>query len=353
MEESKMKALQFPGSREVFIKEFPDPKPGKDEVVIRMKASGICGSDLNYLYRIPKEEKDKYVLGVWVSSTVIPGHEPCGIVEEVGENVTHLKKGDRVIVYHISGCGVCKSCREGYYMHCKNKKTYGFDINGSFADFMVAKEKDCVLLPDELSFEEGCYYACGAGTAFKACKRLNISGLDTVSIFGLGPVGLAAVMFAKKFGGKVIAVDPIDVRRDIAKNIGADYVINPLEEDVVREIKKITDGEGTSVSIECSSNPTARSQILDSTKIWGKVAYVGEGKTVTIDVSNQIIHKHLTIFGSWVYTIPELMDLLNFAAKEKLNLPALITHQFTLDEAEEALKLADSGKSGKIVFKWD
>lgn len=347
-----MKGLQFPGSREVKIKNFEDPKPGKNEVVVKMKAAGICGSDLNYLYRTPKEEKDKYVLGVWVSSTVIPGHEPCGIIEEVGENVSKFKKGDRVIVYHISGCGVCKYCRSGFHIHCKSKKTYGFDFNGAFADLLVANERDLVLLPDEISFEDGCYYACGAGTAYKAIKRLQLSGLDTISIFGLGPVGLAAVLLAKKVGAKVIAIDPVDIRRDLAAKVGADLIVDSAD-DVVGKIMAFTNGKGTSAGIECSSNPTARSQILDGSGLWGRVAYVGEGKNVTIDVSNQIIHKQLTVIGSWVYSIPDLIELLDFVVKEKIKLTDIITHKYTIDNAVEAMSTADSGKCGKVIFKWE
>jgi len=351
--DNKLKGLQFPGDREVIVKNFEDPEPSKNEVLIRMKAAGICGSDLNYLYRTPKEDKDKYVLGVWVSSTVIPGHEPCGIIEKVGENVTKYKKGDRVIVYHISGCGVCKYCKMGYHIHCQKKKTYGFDRDGAFADLMCANERDLVLLPNEISFEEGCYYACGAGTAYKAIKRMQISGLDIVSVFGLGPVGLAVAVLAKKVGAKVIGVDPVEDRRNLATNVGADLVIDSSSEDAVHEILKFTDGKGAAAGIECSSNPIARSQILDSSALWGRVAYLGEGKNVTIDVSNQVIHKQLTIIGSWTYTIPDLMDILEFAVREKINLDKIITHKSTLDNAREAMKIADSGKCGKVIFKWN
>ncbi|WP_449355175.1 zinc-dependent alcohol dehydrogenase family protein [Virgibacillus natechei] len=348
-----MKGIQFPGDKEVVVKDFEKPTPGKNEVLVNVKAAGICGSDLNYLYRTAKENKDKYLLGVWVSSTVIPGHEPCGIVEEVGDNVTKFKKGDRVLVYHISGCGTCKTCREGNPMLCETKETYGFDINGVFADSMIAKENDCFILPDNISFEVGSYLACGAGTAFKASRRLNISGYDTVSIFGLGPVGLAAVAFAKKFGAKVIAVDLEKKRLDLAKKVGADYVISGKEEDPVEKIKSLTNGEGTSKGIECSSNPIARRQVLNAAKDWATVAYVGEGGNVEIDVSNQIIHKQLTLIGSWVYSLSDLMELIEFVSKEEdLPLEDLITHRFTLDEAEEAMKIADSGKCGKVVFTW-
>lgn len=344
-----MKALQFPGSREVLIKEVDKPVPGKDEVVVKIEAAGICGSDLNYLYRTPKEEKDKFILGVWVSSKVIPGHEPCGIIDSAGENVTKFKQGDRVIVYHISGCGVCKQCKSGLHIHCADKKTYGFDINGAFADYMVANERDLVRLPSEISFEDGCYYACGAGTSYKVLKRLGVSGFDILTVFGLGPVGLAAVLLGKKAGARVIAIDPIEMRRNLAKKIGADMTID-AKGDVVDEVMGYSNGKGATAGIETSSSPTARSQILDAAALWGRVAYVGEGKNVTIDVSSQIIHKQLSVIGSWVYSIPDLMNLLEYVVKEKITLTDIITHKYKLTDAKEALSIADSGECGKVIF---
>jgi threonine dehydrogenase-like Zn-dependent dehydrogenase len=113
-----------------------------------------------------------------------------------------------------------------------------------------------------------------------------------------------------------------------------------------------TNGKGASVGIECSSNPKARSQILDGAKLFGRVAYIGEGKDVHIDVSNQIIHKQLTIIGSWVYSVSDLIELLDFVAKENIDISSLITNEFSLDQAGEAMKLADSGNCGKVMFTW-
>ena len=350
-----MRGLKFLGDKHVEVQTFDKPEPSDDELLISLKSTGICGSDLNYIYRTPKEKMDGYVHGVWVSSKVIPGHEPTGIVEETGKKVTNFKPGDNVIVHHVSGCGKCKQCKAGMHMHCESdeKKTYGFDIDGGFADYMVAKERDCVPLPNNLSFEEGSYLSCGAGTAFKAVKRLNITGFDTVSVFGLGPVGLAAGLLSKIAGATVIGVDPIKVRRDLAKEAGMDFLINPKESDPVKLIKDYTNNEGTSIGIECSSNPTARSQILDAAKVPGaKVAYVGEGGNVDINVSNQIIHKHLTLMGSWIYSIPELIEFTQYVARENINISQFITDRYNIEEAKKALAKADSGETGKVVFTW-
>ena len=350
---STMKGILFPGSKKVVVREFPRPRPGPGEVLIEMRASGLCGSDLEYLFNIPEEDRGKPYLGMIAPPDIIPGHEPSGVVIELGPGVRHLKVGDRVAVYHISGCGTCKYCRSGWQILCRNKTTYGFDRHGGDADYMVADEKDCVILPDNLSFAVGAYCACGAGTAFQVTRRLGISGLDDVVIFGVGPVGLAATLFASFQGARVIAVDVNDERLDLAREIGAKHVINPLKTDVITEIKRLTHGEGASVTIDCSGNPDARVNALECAKTWGRTAFVGEGHKTTIDPSPQLIHKELTLIGSWVYSIPTMMELFEYLDRFKLPLEKLITNRYSIEDAPRALADFSSGKTaGKAVFEW-
>jgi propanol-preferring alcohol dehydrogenase len=348
-----MKAVFFPGDREAIVKEVPDPKPDRGQALIRMKASGICGSDLGFLYRLSKEERAKPSLGVSLSPDVIPGHEACGIVEKLGPSILHLREGERVVVYHTRGCGCCKYCRSGFPIHCTLKKAYGFDINGGFADLVVADETDCVALPKELDFAEGAYCACAAGTAYKASKRVGVSGLDTIALFGLGPVGLAGVLIGKAMGARVIGVEISEYRSRLAIKAGADHVINPNVEDPVKSIMELTNGEGADVAIDYSANPIARSKALDCTKIWGRMAFVGEGGKVTIEPTMQIIHKQLSVYGSFVFSTAELQELLAMLVRRRLRLNSLVTHRFSIEDAPEALRLFDRGESGKVVFIWD
>jgi len=348
-----MRGILFPGSKQVVVQDFSIPKPGPGEVLIEMRASGLCGSDLEYLFNIPKEDRGKPYLGMVAPPDIIPGHEPCGVVVELGPGVRHLKVGDRVAVYHISGCGVCKYCRSGWQILCKKKTTYGFDRHGGDADYMVADEKDCVVLPESLSFAVGAYCSCGAGTAFQITKRLGISGLDTVAIFGTGPVGLAATLFASFQGGRVIAIDVNDERLNLAKEVGAKFTINPLKQDPVEEILNITHGEGASVALDCSGNPTARVQALECAKIWGRVAFVGEGHTTTIDPSPQLLHKELTLLGTWVFSVSTMIELFEYLDRYQLPLERLITNRYRIEDASTALSEFSSGKTaGKAVFEW-
>jgi propanol-preferring alcohol dehydrogenase len=347
-----MKAVFFPGDREAIVKDVVDPKPDRGQVLVRMKASGICGSDLGFLYRLSKEERSKPSLGISLSPDVIPGHEACGIVEKLAPGVRHLREGERVIVYHTRGCGDCKFCRSGFPIHCALKKAYGFDINGGFADLVVADESDCVALPKELDFVEGAYCACAAGTAYKASKRVGVRGLETIAVFGLGPVGLAGVLIGKAMGARVIGVEISEYRSRLAMKAGADHVINPNVEDPVKSIMELTNGEGADAAIDYSANPIARSKALDCTKIWGRMAFVGEGGKVTVEPSMQIIHKQLNVYGSFVFSIAELQEFLAVIVRHRLRLGDLVTHRYSIEDAPEALRLFDSGESGKVVFTW-
>ncbi|MEA5118964.1 MAG: alcohol dehydrogenase catalytic domain-containing protein, partial [Propionicimonas sp.] len=264
------KQLVFPGDRKVEVITGRDRAPGRGEVRLHIDAAGVCGSDLHYLYRVPSEERGKPRLGVTINPDAAPGHEPAGTIVEVGEGVANFTVGDRVMVHHISGCGYCDWCTRDLPMHCKNKNTYGFDIDGAFAEFMVAKARDCVHVPDGVSMTVAAYCACGGGTAYNALRKLQVTSADTVVVFGLGPVGLAAVMFAKSFGARVAAVDPSAERRALADRAGADLCIDSLANDPVAAVRDWTGGPGASVGMDASGNATARSQMLDAVAVMAR-----------------------------------------------------------------------------------
>ncbi|HEY1411295.1 MAG TPA: alcohol dehydrogenase catalytic domain-containing protein, partial [Rhodopila sp.] len=205
-----MQGVVFTGGRGLELMNFPDPTPGPGEVVVEMKASGMCGSDLHQ-YRRPKGEARA---GTGLPSNpnpVIGGHEPCGVVAAVGPDVlpTEAKVGQRVMVHHYQGCTQCGHCRSGWQQLCQEQpvKVYGNNAHGGHAKYLLVPANTLVPLRDELTFTAGAAIACGSGTAYGALRRMNISGRDTIAIFGQGPVGLAATQFAKAMGAKVIALD--------------------------------------------------------------------------------------------------------------------------------------------------
>ncbi|MEE2689495.1 MAG: zinc-binding dehydrogenase [Pseudomonadota bacterium] len=336
-----MKAVVFLGERKLELMDVPDPSPAPDEVVIEIKASGMCGSDLHQ-YRGPKKEKLN-----------IAGHEPCGIIAEVGSGVpvALAKVGDRVMDHHYSGCGVCKHCCEGWSQMCLDGSVvYGGTGDGAHAKYMKVPAHTIIGLPEALSFKTGAAISCGTGTAYGALKRLELAGDETIAIFGQGPVGLSATQLAKAMGARVIALDVNEERRNLAQQFGADEVVDPMSNDVVDAIRSLTHGEGAQKTLDCSSNPEARRAAVQSVRTWGTACYVGERGDVTLDVSNDLIRRQVKLVGSWTFSKIGQADCAEFVADRNIDVDALFTHEFSLDQAEDAYKLFDTQTTGKGVF---
>jgi len=342
-----MTGVLLPGNRTVKFKEFPVPEPGPGQVLIRMKASSICGSDIRAIYR---EHLGK---GPEAYQGVIAGHEPCGQIVKVGPGCKRFAAGDRVVVYHISGCGVCEDCQHGYMISCKGaqRAAYGWQRDGGHADFLLAEENTCIALPDELSDVDGALCACGFGTAWEALTRVNLCGADRLLITGLGPVGLAAAMLGRALGATtIIGADVAPGRIKLARDLGlVDHALKA--DDAARPtVRDLTGGRGCEVSIDCSGAAAGRLLALQGTRQWGRCVYVGEGGKVEFDVSPLLIHEQITLFGSWVTSLKHLDDLVQRLARWKLHPEVTCTHQLPLKEAAQAYQLADEGQCGKVCI---
>jgi threonine dehydrogenase-like Zn-dependent dehydrogenase len=347
-----MRGVVFLGNRKLELQEFPDPRPGPGEVVVAMRASGMCGSDLHF-YRGSGGATAS--LGLGATGAVIAGHEPCGIVAERGAGVADADApiGARIMVHHYKGCGRCEHCRVGWSQLCANGiVVYGATGHGGHAAYMRVPASTLVPLPDSLSFEEGAAISCGTGTAYGALKRLDISGRDTLVVFGQGPVGLSATMLGRAMGARVIAVDVGAERRQLAKELGADAVVDPGAADVVTAVRELTGGHGADATLDCSGHADARAQAVRSACTWGRVGFVGEGGTVTLDVSKDLLRRQITLIGSWTFSAVGQLECARFVAERRLPLGRLLTHRFALDEAEAAYRLFDTQTTGKGVFVW-
>jgi len=346
-----MKGVVFLGDRKVAVKDFPDPEPKKNEVLVRMKASTICGSDM-HVYRASREELKRR------PKDLIAGHEPGGVVEEVGENVESIKKGDRVSVFHIYGCGYCEMCRKGYPMYCTTPgavSALSGNVNGAMADFLVVPWWACMKLPSELSFIDGAVLGCAGMTAYQILTKLNVTARDTVVIYGLGPLGDCAVLLAKALGAKVIGVDLIKERISLAEKIGLDISINANYEDPVRQIKNLTSRKGgADVVLEFTGNPTAVSNAIRSVKPLGKVGIMGAGPRITEPVIPPGIFpsQGIWITGARVSNVNLFFDCVNFMIDHDISFEKVVTHRFPLEKAQEAFELFDTLKTGKIAFIW-
>jgi threonine dehydrogenase-like Zn-dependent dehydrogenase len=348
MEISKnMRAAFLPGNDKVELRTLPVPHPGHGEVLLRVKASTICGSDIRCIYH---EHLGKGPEGY---QGVIAGHEPSGQIIDLGPGCRRFGAGDRVIVYHISGCGVCNDCRRGYMISCTNEKyrrAYGWQRDGGMADYMIAEEKDLIALPGELSYADGAQVACGFGTVYEAIEKIGVNGNHAVLVAGLGPVGLAAALLCRKAGAQqIIGIDIIPERLQLAESLKLCDAVLSAGADNVMQVKKLTSGFGVERAIDCSANATARATAIRATRKWGKIAFVGEGGAVEFNPSSDIIHDQKTIYGSWVTSTWLMEELVERLVRWNLHPADIITHRFGLENAADAYALMASGKCGKVA----
>ena len=347
--DSQVRAVLFPGDRNVVIDQRQVPSPGPGEVLIRTRASAICRSDMG-LYT-----GQSNIVGGQDAGTgmVVPGHEPAGEVVALGDGVQWVKVGDRVAAHLAIGCGHCEHCRAGYFMLCEQWKCLGFDVDGGDADYFVLPERNVLLLPHGISYVAGALMTDMIGTQYHTQKVLGVNAGMTVAVFGLGPMGAAAVLIAAAMGARVVAVDILDARLDMATQLGAAETVNSGGTDPVQRLRELTGGRGVDVAIDCSGAPSAQNAALDAAAKRGAVAFVGESRSTQINPSDQIIRKLLTVVGGWYFPISDWDEICRFVVDHQLPVESLVTHRFSLDEAAEAFRAFDARETEKAVFVWD
>lgn len=340
-------AVILKNQQKVVVRDFEDPTPGHGQVVLKVMASSICGSDLRAIYRHDAEAADP----AEEYQGVICGHEPAGQIVAVGHGVKRFKVGDRVAIYHVAGCGVCRDCREGAIISCDSHgASYGYQRHGGMGEYLLADEASCIPLPDQLSYEDGAIIACGGGTAYEALLRTNVSGRDRVLITGLGPVGLAVGMMAQKMGvEQVIAVDLSPERIALGMKIGAITAgISASGDEALEFIRQQTNNELCEASFDCSGAAPARTLALRGTRKWGRSHMVGAGGRLDIDVDELLLFKQLTVRSHWVTTPGHMEDLCHSSARWGLHLDKMITNRFDIEQTDEAFALANQGSAGKV-----
>jgi len=340
-----VKGLVFEGHRRVALVDVPDPTPAMGQVVVRIAASGMCGSDLHY-YRADAAME-------YGGALCVGGHEPAGLIEALGPGVdpSRLRPGDRVMIHHYAGCGACASCRSGWTQMCTSRPAtvYGKSAHGGHAPYMLV-EADAVLpLPDSLSFVAGAAIGCGTGTAWGALERIGEVGGRDLVVFGQGPVGLSVTMLATARGARVIAVDPAPDRLEQAATFGAADVVDPDRVDAVTAILELTGGLGGHAAIETSGSSAAADAALAALAPWGRFCAVGLGGTVSLDVRN-LLSRQLTLMTSWSMSSVQQLACAGFVERNGLPVDDLFTHQWRLEQAEEAYAEFDQQTAGKAAF---
>jgi threonine 3-dehydrogenase len=322
----------------------PIPKYGVNEVLVRVKASSICGTDMHI-----------YQWDAWAEKAVVTpnifGHEFAGIVEAVGEQVKNVKIGDHVSVEGHFVCGVCKACRTGNAHVCKETRSFGISAPGCFAEYAVIPASNAILNNPDFPFELACLQD-PLGNAVQTVLSGDIVG-KSVAVIGVGPIGLLAIIVAKACGaGQIIAVDINEYRLDMAKRLGADVLVDSSKQSLVEQLKAITHGEGVEVILEMSGNPSAIRDGISSAANAGRISLLGiPTKEISLDLAKDIIFKGIRLEGitgrkmydTW-YQMKGLLDA------GRIDLKPLVTHHFALKDYKEAFELVRSGQCGKVVF---
>lgn len=340
---AKMTAVYLPGNKQVDIRTAVVPEPGPDEVLVEVKASCICRSDLSLYY-------GNAVISGGDSDQFICGHEPSGIVVKTGEAVTEFSVGDNVAIYLAVGCGVCQHCRTGHNYLCAKWKCLGFTMDGGNAEFLRVPARNLLKTPKGMSHLAAAISTDAFGTLFSACRKVGVNGLTTIGIWGLGPMGAAGTMAAKAMGGSVVALDPVAERREFAKGLGADLVLDPNASDALDQIREFSGGEGLSGAIDCSGSSQAHNMALEAAAPMARLALIGESQETTIKTSDHMIRKQLTVFGSWYFSINEYEDILSLIKSHNVDLERLATHTFDLKDADKAFRMFDNRETEKAVF---
>jgi len=325
------------------VEEVEIPKLKSDQILVKVKACGICGSDVECYEGKSKE-------GRYDIAPYTPGHECAGQVEEIGSKVSTFKVGNKVTSDCVLECGYCRNCKSGKMPSaCENMRETGFrpDSPGGMGEYLIIEERYAHKLPDKWSYEEGALvepFSVGYFGLWGNGRYVDAS--DTVIIFGSGMIGLSALIVAKTAGAKVIVIEPLKNRRDLAIKFQADEVIDPINCNLKKNISELTDGLMGSVVIEASGNDNAIASIFDVAGHSARIGLIGHsiGRKVPVEIG-LTIWKTLTIKGSGgIKTFMPRTIIFMDRIRDKVNLKGLISHKYAFEEIQDAFKEATENK---------
>ena len=343
-----MLAARRHGNRRVTVEQRPVPRPGPGEVLVAIRAAGICGSDLHG-FRLP--QPGPAVLDY------VPGHEPCGVVAEVGPEVSGWAEGDRVVVYHRYTCRRCRYCLAGQRNLCPyrdpgGRRAYGANPDGADAEYMVSHAADLMPLAPDFDFLDGAVLACQAGTAYYGLRHIRLDGTDRLLVTGLGPVGLLAFMFARAMGAETIGVDPSPERRELARRLGLQRVLDPAEAPLEEQTKAAWP-DGATAWAETSGAGAVHATIPAVAAINARVAIIGLGRSAPALSLPSLMGKQITVVASnlWPYSAWE--EIGDVVRRKAVPIRQVVTHELPIEEAPQGFALADAAAAGKVVFRFE
>lgn len=331
-----MKTVKIIGKKKAGLEEVKDFTPKGDLVVVKILSAPMCN------------EYHAFENG---NEGISFGHEAAGEVVAV-DKATTVKVGDRVLVHPQTPCGKCNLCLEGDFIHCENTRDYlnesGNETDtGTMAQYMLKSEHSLNIIPDTLSYDHASMGLCGLGPTFGSMQLMNVNSFDTVLISGLGPVGLGGVVNARYRGAKVIGIDANPYRMNLARELGAFAVIDPVTENVAERVHELTGGLGADKAIETSGVGAAKPVLVDSVRSKGSIALVGWDGIVD---ASEIIRKGLVIYGAWHYNKQDTHKLFQLIGDIPEQLDRLLTHTFPMREIQAAWELQCSGLCGKVIL---
>ena len=329
-----MLGVHFTGAGRISLDKVPCPEPHDQNVLVRIRAAAICGTDRENLEAEGQAR--------------IPGHESAGEIVGV-DKAGRVKVGDRVAINCHITCGQCEHCLRGDLFLCPRLEVVGFDIDGGFAEYVLVPESTCMVLPNDISYEAGALMVDVFGTAYRGVRRAQPKPRDRVGIWGAGPIGLEALITAQWLGCEVAILDPNQFRLDMARELGSAIALNPAQDDVKSTLMDWTDGNGLDIAYDCVGNEAAIHQALDALKPRGTLGIIGVSHKLTVNPWDHFICRELTFIGSRNFTLPEFDGMLAMI-RHGAPVEKVVTNRFPIAEAQAAFELFKSAECGKIVF---
>ncbi len=343
---AKMKALvKAKPEKGIWMQEIEIPEIGVNDVLIKVVKSAICGTDLHI-----------YLWDEWAQRTINTpmtiGHEYVGYVAKVGSEVKELKEGDRVTGEGHIACGHCRNCRRGRQHICENTIGIGVNIDGAFAEYVKVPANNVIKVHPHIS-DEIASIMDPFGNATHTTLSFPIIGEDVI-ITGSGLIGSMCVAIAKFAGARyVVATETNDYRAQLARDMGATRVINPIKEDLHDIAKNELNIKGFDIGLECSGNPTAFNSMVDNMYNSGKISLLGILPSNTQIDWSKIIFKGLTLKGIYGREMFETWYHMEQMLLSGIDLTPMITHRFHVDKFQDGFDIMESGNSGKILLNWD
>jgi 6-hydroxycyclohex-1-ene-1-carbonyl-CoA dehydrogenase len=325
------------------VQDWPEPEVGAGEILVRVAACGLCHTDLHYV---------DHAVATAKRPPLILGHEATGIVAALGDGVTNVREGDRVLLPAVLPCGSCTACRLGRENICLNLRMLGNDVDGAYAEYVKAPARDVFILPDEIPLVEGCIIADAVTTPYHAVKnRAEVRPGDYVVVYGCGGVGLNVVQLARLAGGIVVAVDIAEEKLEHARRLGATATIDAKGEPggVAKAVRKLTGGAGADIAIEAIGNPATMRDAFGTLRPGGRLVVVGYSDHEVALAAGRIMYREMEIRGSLGCRPVDYPRVIELARAGRIEVASLVTARFPLDEINAGLDALRAGRGIRSV----